>query len=210
VHHRHLLPNEIDLLLDEETSFGVLPLKEHVHACPECRVRLEQAQEVAAALSALPPLAPRIGLADRVMSQVPVFVPWHVAARDSVARWVPTGPAARAAAALIVAVVGTVVTGMTLWIATRGDLVAALTGVAGEGVRGTVTSALGELVVALLGPQVFQAVQTVGPIGFALALGGFAVSSIGTVLGLRRLAASNRLAGERARHGTVARSSTGS
>jgi hypothetical protein len=71
-------------------------------------------------------------------------------------------------------------------------MVAALTGVAGEGVRGTVTNAFGELVVALLGPQVFQAVQTVGPIGFALALGGFVVSSIGTVLGLRRLATSNR------------------
>jgi hypothetical protein len=188
VHHRHLLPNEIDLLLDEETGFGVQPLKEHVRACPDCRTRLQQAQEVAAALSTLPQLSPRIGLADRVMAQVPVFVPWHVAARDSIAQWVPTGPAARAAAALIIAVVGTAITGLTLWIATRGDMIAALTGVAGEGVRGTVTSAFGEVVVSLLGPQVFQAVQTVGPIGFALALGGFVISSIGTVLGLRRLA----------------------
>ena len=190
MHHRHLLPNEIDLLLDEETGFGVQPLKEHVRACADCRAQLEEAQEVAAALSSLPQLAPRIGLADRVMSQVPVFVPWHVAARDSVVRWVPTGPMARAAAAVIIAVVGTAITGLTLWIASRGDMVAALSGVAGEGVRGTVTSAFGELIVALLGPQVFQAVQTVGPIGFALALGGFVVSSIGTVLGLRRLAAS--------------------
>jgi hypothetical protein len=188
VHHRHLLPNEIDLLLDEETGFGVQPLKEHVRACADCGTRLQQAQEVAAALSTLPQLSPRIGLADRVMAQVPVFVPWHVAARDSVAQWVPTGPAARAAAALIIAVVGTAITGLTLWIATRGDMIAALTGVAGEGVRGTVTSAFGEVVVSLLGPQVFQAVQTVGPIGFALALGGFVISSIGTVLGLRRLA----------------------
>jgi hypothetical protein len=192
VHHRHLLPNEFDLLLDEETGFGVQPLKEHVRACPDCRLRLHEAQEVASALSALPKLAPRIGLADRVMAQVPVFVPWHVAARDSVVRWVPTGPLARAAAALIIAVVGTAVTGLTLWVATRGGMVSALTGVAGEGVRGTVTNAFGELIVALLGPQVFQAVQTVGPIGFALALGGFVVSSVGTVLGLRRLATSNR------------------
>ena len=191
MHHRHLLPNEIDLLLDEETGFGVQPLKEHVRACPECGVRLQQAQEVSAALSALPQLAPRIGMADRVMARVPVFVPWHVAARDSVSRWVPTGPAARAVAALIIAVVGTAITGLTLWIATRGDMVAALTGVAGEGVRGTVQTAFGELVVAILGPQVFQAVQTVGPVGFALAFGGFLVSSLATVFGLRRLA-SNR------------------
>jgi len=188
VHHRHLLPNEIDLLLDEETGFGVQPLKEHVRTCPSCRSELQEAQAVAAALSALPPLAPRIGLADRVMAQVPVFVPWHVAARDSVIRWVPTGPVARAAAALVIAVVGTVVTGLTLWIATQGDMVAALTGVAGEGVRGTVSGALGELVVTMLGPQVFQAVQTVGPIGFALAIGGFLLSSLATVFGLRRLA----------------------
>ena len=193
MHHRHLLPNEIDLLLDEETGFGVQPLKEHVRACTECRIRLEDAREIAAALSALPKLAPRIGLADRVMSQVPVFEPWHVAARDSVARWLPTGPAARAAAALVIAVVGTMVTGLTLWIATRGDLVSALTGVAGEGVRGTVSSAFADLVVALLGPQVFQAVQTVGPVGFALAIGGFLISSLATVLGLRRLAASSRV-----------------
>lgn len=192
MHHRHLLPNEIDLLLDEETGFGVQPLKKHVGACADCRARLREAQELGATLSALPPLAPRIGMADRVMAQVPVFVPWHVAARDAVVRWVPTGPAARAAAALLVAVVGTAITGLTLWIATRGDMVAAITGVAGEGVRGTVNRAFGELVVALLGPQVFEAVQMVGPIGFALALGGFLVSSVATVLGLSRLATSSR------------------
>ena len=192
MHHRHLLPNEIDLLLDEETGFGVQPLRQHVGSCDDCRARLDEAREVASALASLPLLAPRIGLADRVMAQVPVFVPWHVAARDAVVRWVPTGPAARAVAALIVAVAGTLITGLTIWVAARGDMVATITGVAGEGVRGTVSGALGDLVVALLGPQVFQAVQMVGPIGFALALGGFLVSSVATVLGLRRLAASNR------------------
>lgn len=192
MHHRHLLPNEIDLLVDEETGFGVQPLREHVRACPDCSARLDEARKVAAALSSLPLLSPRIGMADRVMSQVPVFEPWHVAARDSVARWIPSGPATRAAAALVVAVVGTLITGLTLWIATRGDLVSAFTGVAGEGVRGTVSRAFADLVVALLGPQVFEAVQMVGPVGFALAMGGFLISSVATVLGLRRLAASSR------------------
>lgn len=192
MNHRHLLPNEIDLLLDEETGFGVQPLKEHVRSCADCSARLTEAREVAAALSSLPQLAPRIGLADRVMAQVPVFVPWHVSARDAVTRWLPETPVARAAAALVIAMVGTVVTGLTLWVATRGDMVSAITGVAGEGVRSTVSNTLGDLVVALLGPQVFQAVQMVGPVGFALALGGFAVSSVATVLGLRRLAAANR------------------
>jgi hypothetical protein len=193
VHHRHLLPNEIDLLLDEETGFGVQPLREHVRACADCRARLADAQEVARSLSALPLLAPRIGIADRVMAKVPVFVPWHVAAADAVRRYVPTGPLARAAAALVVAVAGTVITGLTLWIASRGDTVATITGVAGEGVRGAVSRALGDLIVAILGPQVFEAVQVVGPIGFALAFGGFLVSTVGTIVGLRRLAASARI-----------------
>lgn len=190
MHHRHLLPNEIDLLLDEETGFGVQPLREHVRDCTHCRAQLNEARRVAGELALLPILAPRIGLADRVMAHVPVFVPWHVAARDAVVRWVPAGPLARAVAALVVAVAGTVITGLTLWIVARGDMVATITGVAGEGVRGTVSRGLGDLVVALLGPQVFQAVQLVGPVGFALAAGGFALSLVATIVGLRRLAAS--------------------
>ena len=42
-----------------------------------------------------------------------------------------------------------------------------------------VSSAFADVVVALLGPQVFQAVQTVGPVGFALAIGGFFLLTAG-------------------------------
>lgn len=190
--HRHLLPNEIDLLLDQDSGFGVRPLREHVQGCPDCRVRLAQAQDVVAALSEVPLLAPRIGLADRVMSEVPVFVPWHVAARDTVLQWVPTGPAARAVAVTMIAVVGSLVTGLTLWIATRGDVLALLTGLVGEQARSTVTNAAGDVVVALFGPQVVQAVQQIGALGVALAVGGFLVASIATVFGLRLIATSSR------------------
>ncbi len=192
MHHRHLLPNEIDLLLDEETGFGVQPLREHVRACAECRARLAEAQEVAGALAELPHLAPRFDLANRVMTGVPVFVPWHVAARDAVRQWVPTGPLARAAAALIVAVAGSLVTGLTLWIATRGDLLAMLTGLVGEGARQAVADAAGDVVVAVFGPQVLQAVQAVGPIGIAMAAVGFVIASLATVAGLRSIATSGR------------------
>jgi hypothetical protein len=192
VQHRHLLPNEIDLLLDEESGFGVAPLRAHVRECPDCRARLSEAQQVVAALSEVPLVAPRIGLADRIMSQVPVFVPWHVSARDAVMPWLPTGPAARVAAAALIAVVGSVVTGLTLWIATRGDMLAMFTGLVGEQARNTVTNAAGDVVVALFGPQVIHAVQQVGPLGIALAAGGFLVASIATVIGLRLIATSSR------------------
>jgi hypothetical protein len=192
VQHRHLLPNEIDLLLDEETGFGVQPLREHVRGCPDCRARLTEAKAVVAALDEVPLMSPRFGLADRVMSQVPVFVPWHVAARDVVTQWIPTSPAARALAATLIAVVGSLITGLTLWIATRGDMLAMFTGLVGERARSTMTDAAGDLVVSLFGTQMIVAVQQVGPLGIALAAGGFLVASLATVFGLRLIATSSR------------------
>jgi len=190
--HRHLLPNEFDLLLDEESGFGVQPLREHVRQCSDCSARLKEARTVVAALDELPLMSPHRGMADRVMAQVPVFVPWHVAARDSISAWVPTSPAYRALAAGIIAVVGTLLTGLTLWIATRGDLLAMFTGLAGEGVRSTVSQAAGDFVLALFGPQLATAVQQVGPLGVALAAGGFLLASAATVFGLRLIATSSR------------------
>jgi hypothetical protein len=192
VQHRHLLPNEIDLLLDEETGFGVQPLREHVRGCPDCRARLAEAKAVVAALDEIPVMSPHFGLADRVMSQVPVFVPWHVAARDTVVRWIPTSPGVRALAAALIAVVGSLITGLTLWIATRGDMLAMFTGLVGERARSAVTDAAGDVVVSLFGAQMIAAVQQVGPLGIALAAGGFLVASFATVLGLRLIATSSR------------------
>ena len=190
--HRHLLPNEIDLLLDGETGFGVQPLREHLSGCPDCRARLAEAREVVGALSEIPLLAPRMGLADRVMTRVPVFVPWHVAARDAVRGWIPSTPIARALAAALVAVVGTLVSGLTVWAATRGDVLSTLTVVVGEQARSSVADAAGDIVVALFGSQVIGAVQQLGPLGIGLAAGGFLIASLATVFGLRLIATSSR------------------
>src|ERR687889_1519171 len=98
MNHRHLLPNEIDLLVDGEAGFGVAPLRAHILECADCRERVDDARVVVDALERLPHFAPDSRLADRVMAQVPVFVPAHVAARDSVRRWLPQSSAARVAA----------------------------------------------------------------------------------------------------------------
>jgi hypothetical protein len=192
VQHRHLLPNEIDLLLDEETGFGVQGLRDHVRGCKDCRARLDEARSVVSALAEVPLLAPRVGLADRVMSQVPVFVPWHVAARDAAVRLIPTTSVGRALAATLVAVVGSVFTGITLWIATRGDVLAVVTGLIGDQAREAATAAAGNAVVAFFGPQVIAAMQQIGPLGIGLATGGFLVASLATVFGLRLIATSGR------------------
>ena len=190
--HRHLLPNEIDLLVDQETGFGVQPLRDHVRDCADCRARLDEARDLVSTLSEVPLLAPRVGLADRVMSSVPVFVPWHVAARDAAVRMVPTTPAARAMAAGLVAVVGTVLTGLTLWIATRGDALAMFAGLVGDQAREAATAAAGNAMVAIFGPQVVNAIQQVGPLGVAIATGGFLAASLATVFGLKLIATSSR------------------
>ncbi|MEO8336593.1 MAG: hypothetical protein ABI664_16550, partial [bacterium] len=128
MNHRHLLPNEIDLLVDGEAGFGVAPLRAHIDECADCREQFEDARIVVDALEALPHFAPDSRLADRVMAQVPVFVPAHVAARDSVSRWIPKAAPARAAAAAIFTSAAGVLTLGLIWLATQGDAAVFMTG----------------------------------------------------------------------------------
>ena len=73
---RHLLPNELDLLLDGEVGFGVAPLRVHAADCPACRARLADARVVVDALEGLPHFAPTARFTDQVMAQVQVIEPW--------------------------------------------------------------------------------------------------------------------------------------
>ena len=194
MNHRHLLPNEIDLLVDGEAGFGVAPLRAHIRECAECRERLEDARIVVEALEALPHFAPDSRLADRVMAQVPVFVPAHVAARDSVRRWLPQSAAARIAAlALAGSAAFTLTIGM-VWLALQGDLMVFATGLLGERVRLAVLRAARDLAVALLGDAALSALQGLGAIGASLLFVAFLVAAVGTIAGIRRLAVAGRRA----------------
>ena len=192
MNHRHLLPNEIDLLVDGEAGFGVAPLRAHIDECGECRARVEDARIVVDALEALPHFAPDSRLADRVMSQVPVFVPAHVAARDSVSQWIPrAGPARVAAAAIFTSAAGVLTLGL-IWLATQGDAAVFMTGLLGDRLRGVVVEAARDLASSLLGESALAALQATGTIGVSLLLAGFVVTAFGTVAGIRRLAAIGR------------------
>jgi anti-sigma factor RsiW len=195
VNHRHLLPNEIDLLVDGEAGFGVAPLRAHIQECDDCRVRLEDARIVVDALEALPHFAPDSRLADRVMAQVPVFVPAHVAARESVARWIPTAGPARAAAAVLATSVAGMLTVAMIWLASRGDAVLFATGILSDRMRGVVVGAARDLVLSLLGESAVATIQASGALGVTLLVMGFLGAALGTVAGIRRLAtASSRRA----------------
>ena len=194
MNHRHLLPNEIDLLVDGEAGFGVAPLRAHVLECGECRVRLDQARVVVDALEALPHFAPDSRLADRIMAQVPVFVPAHVAARDSVRRWLPQSNTARTAAVAVGASVAGALTLAMIWLATRGDAVLFISGLLGDRVRAAVAAGARDLAVALLGESAMAALQAMGAVGASLLVFGFLLTAVGTVAGIRRLATAGRRA----------------
>jgi hypothetical protein len=87
MNHRHLLPDEIDQLLDGEAGFGVAPLQAHLRECAQCQAAYEEERQVVEVLEHLPRLAPSPDFASRVMAQVQIYEPWHVAARDAVLGW---------------------------------------------------------------------------------------------------------------------------
>jgi hypothetical protein len=194
MNHRHLLPNEIDLLVDGEAGFGVAPLRAHITECAECRERLDDARVVVDALEALPHFAPDSRLADRVMTQVPVFVPAHVAARDMVQRWLPQSAAARTAAVAVGTSVAGAFTLAMIWLAMRGDAVLFISGLLGDRVRAAVVAGARDLALALLGESALAALQTMGAVGASLLVFGFLLTAVGTVAGIRRLATAGRRA----------------
>jgi hypothetical protein len=126
------------------------------------------------------------------MAQVPVFVPWHVAARDSVRdiahRWMPESRPARVAAVGLAASVASVLTVAILWIATQTDLLVFATGIAGSRLRELVVNSGRELLGALFGSQTLALASQAGAAGLLLLFGGFIVIAAGAAVGLRTLA----------------------
>jgi hypothetical protein len=196
MNHRHLLPDEIDLLLDDEVGFGVNPLRAHVSECAECRAQVEEARLVVGVLEDLPHFAPRHDFANRVLSQVPVFVPWHVAARDAIGKYVPQSRSARLAVGALATSVGSVLTLAILWISTQTDVLAVASTAAGDQVKGVVFEAGRAVLSTVFGDQMFALIQRTGTLGVAAALIGLAAAAGGSVAGLSALAtASSRRRG---------------
>jgi anti-sigma factor RsiW len=196
VKHRHLLPNEIDLLVDGEVGFGVAPLRAHLRECAECEAKVDEAREVATALEALPHLAPSTLFSERVMSQVQVFEPWHVAARDSLARLVPRSTPARAAAVVFGSGAAIVLASLSIWIAGRLDILAFLSGAAVQRSREVITSLVEGVIGTAFGPAALSFVRGTGSVGLIIATLALAGAAGIAVMGVRRLAtASSRRAG---------------
>ena len=192
MHDRHLRPDEIELLLDGEEGFGVAPLRAHVRQCAACDAELERARELMVALDALPDFVPSSAFADRVMSQVQVFEPWHAAALSSVRRFVPATRPARIAAGVGAALSAGVLTASATWAVARADIAFLLAQVGLERFRDQLSAASSDLAATVLGQPGVDALQNGSPEVAAIAVGGFvAVVGLG-VVGLRALAGATR------------------
>jgi len=191
---RHLRPDEIELLLDGEEGFGVAPLRAHVRSCASCHAELEEARALLLALDTLPDFAPSVGFADRVMSQVQVFEPWHAAALTTARQFVPATRPARIAAGFAAAVGSGLLTAGATWAVARADIGFLLAQVGLDRVREQAGAAASDVATTVLGQPGLDAMLG-GSAGMtAAAVGGFvAVVGMG-VVGLRALATSSRRA----------------
>lgn len=196
MNHRHLLPNEIDLLLDGEVGFGVTPLRGHVEQCAACQARLDEARSVVDALDDLPRFAPAPSFANRVMANVQVVEPWHVAFAAAAVKLVPTTTPMRIVMAASASVVAVGVSSAAIWLAFRADVAMYIAGLADQRIRQLLASALGSFARTVLGTGAVDAIGSQGPA--ALAVGGAVVlvAAGSAAFGLRAVASASRRARE--------------
>ncbi|MBI5600707.1 MAG: hypothetical protein HY944_03975 [Gemmatimonadetes bacterium] len=193
--HRHLLSNEIDLLLDGEAGFGVAPLRAHVDECADCRARLDEARLVADALERLPHLAPRTGFTERVLSRVQIVEPWHVAALNSARRFVPESRPLRAVALATVGLTSVAISASAVWIALSANLTVGSATVVTGRMRTALVAGFQQALEAVLGASATQALQANGSVAMAAA-GVALLAAIGAAaLGFRALASASRQRG---------------
>ena len=181
---RHLLPDEIDQLLDGEVGFETAPLKAHVRGCAECSQALDRARAVVRELEHLPPLRPSLAFSDRVMSRVQVFVPWHVALADWARGLVPQARGWRIVATAGMATAVRRRPAVSFWALTRLDAVLFVSEMLWDRLRAGAMSALASMVGALLGDGAAEAFRASGALGVGLlvaAFAGCALLAFGTV-----------------------------
>ena len=188
MNHRHLLPDEIDLLLDGEVGFGVAPLRAHADQCADCRARIDESRALIESLEHLPELVPSPMFADRVMANVNVFVPWHVAARDAVLRWVPRSQPMRVLAGATAASVALVLSVASVWLLAHLDfLMFFVSGVAFDRAREVALAATGDALASVFGETAAQALLATGTTGVAMALIALLGTAVLALVALRRL-----------------------
>jgi hypothetical protein len=192
VDHRHLLPDEIDLLVDGEEGFGVAPLAAHMEQCADCRARIESHRQLVASLEHLPHLNPGPLFTYRVMSRVQVFEPWYVSALDTVRPFVPRSRSARVFAGATAALVATFLTAFTLLVATRMEWFAFLVNVGARRVQGGANALVGSAISSMFGDAAAANLLSSGGSAIVIVLTTLLASVVVSALALRAVTSASR------------------
>ena len=192
MNHRHLLPNEIDLLLDGDVGFGMSPLRAHAATCERCAAELEAARAVVDALDRLPHFSPSPLFAERVMARTQVFQPWHVAALDSVRRYMPAAGPARVLVGVAASSVALLLTVISVFVLTRIDAFLFVGQLLLQRMRTGALGALDGLAASVLGDAGVGALSASGATGIAIAAVAVLVSGALAAGGLRAAVAASR------------------
>ena len=190
--HRHLLPEEIDLLLDGEVGFGIAPLQAHIRSCDQCRTELESAREVAAALEHLPHFAPSSLFAEKVMAQVQVIEPVHVAATESVRRWLPQSRPMRVIAGVGGLSIAAALSFVSIWLIGNLDGLLFFGRLLGDRTRSALFNGVGSAVAGSVGEPAMAALRSAGAFGVVAVGLGFVLALVGAAVGLRAVAGASR------------------
>jgi len=190
MNHRHLLPNEIDLLLDGEVGFGVSPLRAHVDECEDCQARLARSRRVVDALEDLEHFAPSPRFTDRVMAQVQIIEPWHVAMTETARRFLPRSAPMRTLMTATASAMALALTSGAVWLALHADVTLYSMNLAAGRARTALLDGAASLIGTAFGQSGLDAVRSSGLRGLALGAGVMVVAVGGAAFGLRALATS--------------------
>lgn len=168
------------------------PLRSHVAECPSCRAQLETLSRAMSALERLPHLAPPPMFADKVMSSVQVFEPWHIAMRDRLGGLVPQSAAGRLVLVATGAVLGTATLAAAAWVARRADAAIFLSGLALDRARDLAWGGIQAAVGVLAGESGVAALQSGGTVAVAGAIAGTAAAVAVVALGLKSVASAGQ------------------
>jgi hypothetical protein len=125
--------------------------------------------------------------ADRLMSQVQVFVPWHVAALDSARRFVPRSQPVRYLVGALAASMALMITSMSLWLLTRGDMLMFFADLVASRTREFLIGAIGNVLVGAFGEPALEMLRGSGLLGISVALAALLTATISVAFGMRAL-----------------------
>jgi hypothetical protein len=194
--HRHLLPDEIDQLLDGESGFGVTPLKAHLDSCPDCSQKLADARIVVDALEDLQHFAPSPRFAANVMAQVQVVEPWHVAVTAGARRLVPESRPMRVVMAASASLMGLGLSASAVWLTLRSDVTLYAAGLAAGKARGALLDGAGRVIGDAFGQGALDAIRSGGTTSLAFGAAVLLTAVGVATVGLRAAATSARRARE--------------